>query len=168
MMEGAFGQPKTAAELAVFNIAPALAIPPGMTLLEGPPKMTAAGMRGVKIMHVFSSGWWSGTWRGNKTKGGFWKVYYADDIGARTGHDWEQSLLREDYGHDKKWVAIRRAKKQDGKKKASVPALLEVWAEPVAGPHALTHRTPTSSCRHLSEQLQRGRPHLTAHELCVR
>ena len=124
---------RAAAELAVFNIAPALAIPPGMTLLEWPPKMTAAGMRGVKIMHVFSSGWWSGTWRGNKTKGGFWKVYYADDIGARTGHDWEQSLLREDYGHDKKWVAIRRATKQDGKK-ASVPALLEVWAEPVAGP----------------------------------
>ena len=96
----------------------------GFEMLEQMPKLTVAGMRGVSIVHKFSSGWFKGTWKKTKMKNGLWKVYYPDAEGSRTGKDWEQSLLAESYGAEKWWVAIKRssAPRKSAKRKAESDA----------------------------------------------
>ena len=101
---------------AIFSKAPPLAIPAGFKMLSEPPKLTMGGMKNLKIMHVFTSGWFQGTWRQGKTALGYYRVHYLDDgVGAKTGMNWEQSLLVSDYGPDKKWIAIKKMTKSEQK-----------------------------------------------------
>ena len=54
--------------------------------------------------------------RQGKTALGYYRVHYLDDgVGAKTGMNWEQSLLVSDYGPDKKWIAIKKMTKSEQK-----------------------------------------------------
>ena len=96
---------------AVFASAPPLTIPAGWQMLSTAPKLTKTGMKGLKIVHIFTSGWAAGSWRPTKSVNGLWNVFYPDDLGSLSGMLWEQSLLTSDYGQDGKWVAIKRQTK---------------------------------------------------------
>jgi hypothetical protein len=89
----------------------------GWELVHDPPVADKAGsskpklskIKGKNIAHCFLRGWLPGKVRGlitGKKDNGKFNVYYSDD-----GRLWAQELSLEDYGVDKAWVLIKRAKK---------------------------------------------------------